>query len=96
MISFLSQVAKEIVDSGRPLESLKIILPSQRAVRLLKIELAKQLDRPALSPESNPLQTLPQNCRAYNNCLRINCYSSVTKVIAMWCLKRIETPLNCI
>ena len=51
MISFLSQVAKDIVDSGRPLESLKIILPSQRAVRLLKIELAKQLDRPALSPE---------------------------------------------
>ena len=85
MISFLSQVAKEIVDSGRPLESLKIILPSQRAVRLLKIELAKQLDRPALSPEIKSftdfaselsgLQQLPSHQ------LLLQCYKSYCHVV---------------
>lgn len=85
MISFLSQVAKEIVDSGRPLESLKIVLPSQRAVRLLKIELAKQLDRPALSPEVKSitdfaselsgLQQLPSHQ------LLLQCYKSYCHVV---------------
>ena len=85
MISFLSQVAKEIVDSGRPLESLKIILPSQRAVRLLKIELAKHLDRPALSPEIKSitdfaselsgLQQLPSHQ------LLLQCYKSYCHVV---------------
>ena len=51
MDSFLSQVAHEIIRSGRDFSELKIVLPSQRAIRFLKIELARKIQTAVQSPK---------------------------------------------
>ena len=51
MEAFLTHVAKQLIQSEKPLASLKIVLPSQRASRFLRQALIDQLKEPSLSPE---------------------------------------------
>ena len=85
MDSFLNQVAKELIRSDKPLDSIKVILPSKRATRFLKQALISELEKPSLSPdiisvtdfvgELSGLQLL----RPHQLLLR--CYESYKKVV---------------
>lgn len=85
MDSFLNQVAKELIRSDKPLNSIKVILPSKRATRFLKQALISELEKPSLSPdiisvtdfvgELSGLQLL----RPHQLLLR--CYESYIKVV---------------
>lgn len=83
--SFLTQVAQELIQSHKPLASIRVILPSKRAVRFLKQALISELDGPSLSPdiisvtdfvaELSGLQPL----RSHQLLLR--CYESYKKIV---------------
>ena len=51
MNTFLDEIAQEIVNSNHPFESIKIVVPSRRATLFLKNALARQIEKPAFSPE---------------------------------------------
>jgi hypothetical protein len=51
MKTFLDEMAEEIVNSKYPFESVKIVVPSRRASLFLKDALARQIQKPAFSPE---------------------------------------------
>ena len=51
MEAFLTHVAKKLIQSEKPLASLKIVLPSQRASRFLRQAIMESLEIPSLSPE---------------------------------------------
>ena len=51
MHTFLDHAAKQIIQSERDFESIKIVVPSNRAILFLKNALKKQLDRPDFAPE---------------------------------------------
>lgn len=51
MNTFLDEIAQEIINSNDPFESVKIVVPSRRATLFLKNALARQIQKPAFSPE---------------------------------------------
>ncbi len=48
--TFLSQLSENILDSGIPLEHTLIVLPNERARRMLLHEIARRIDRPVFAP----------------------------------------------
>ena len=48
--TFLDEVANHIINSEHPLETIKIIVPSNRSIRFLKEALKKVIDRPSFAP----------------------------------------------
>ena len=51
MKTFLDEIAEEIINSKYPFESIKIVVPNQRASLFLKNALALQIQKPAFAPE---------------------------------------------
>ena len=51
MQSFLTDIAKTIIESKRELDQIKIIVPSIRAVKFLKEALKKEIKTAAIAPE---------------------------------------------
>ena len=51
MKTFLDEIAEEIVNSKFPFESIKVVVPNQRASLFLKNALALQIQKPAFAPE---------------------------------------------
>ena len=51
MKTFLDEIAEEIVNSKYPFESIKVVVPNQRASLFLKNALALQIQKPAFAPE---------------------------------------------
>lgn len=51
MDTFLAQVAKEILQSPFTLSEVKVVLPSQRAVRFLKKAFSEAIQQPVISPQ---------------------------------------------
>ena len=51
MRTFLDQAAEQIIQSERDFESIKIVVPSNRAILFLKHALKQQLDRPHFAPK---------------------------------------------
>jgi len=51
MITFLDEIAEEIINSKYSFESIKIVVPSRRASLFLKNALAHQVQKPAFAPE---------------------------------------------
>ena len=48
--TFLTDVVKQLIGSGKKIETLKLIVPSRRAVKFLKEALKKEIDRPIFAP----------------------------------------------
>lgn len=48
--TFLTDVVKQLIGSGKNIETLKLIVPSRRAVKFLKEALKKEIDRPIFAP----------------------------------------------
>ena len=51
MKTFLDEIAEEIINSKHPFESIKVVVPNQRASLFLKNALALQIQKPAFAPE---------------------------------------------
>lgn len=48
--TFLNDIVKQLLGSGKKIESLKLIVPSRRAVKFLKEALKKEINRPIFAP----------------------------------------------
>lgn len=48
--TFLTDVVKQLIGSGKKIETLKLIVPSRRAVKFLKEALKKEINRPIFAP----------------------------------------------
>ena len=49
--TFLDDVVKQILESGKKIETLKLIVPSRRAVKFLKEAIKRQINKPLFSPD---------------------------------------------
>mgnify|MGYP003326369956 FL=1 len=72
MKSFLDEVAKEIINSGRSFKELKIIVPSKRATIFLKNSLSNQINRPAFAPEIISIETFVEEISGLKKSLPVD------------------------
>lgn len=85
MESFLEQVAKKILEGNRPLSEVRIILPSQRAIRFLKKALGEQLVQPVRSPKIQSITEFAAELSGLRSApplsLLLLCYESYRAVV---------------
>jgi len=86
--SFLQQVAKSIIQSGRPLQNCCIVFPTRRAAVYFRREMAKTLDKPSWSPE---LLTMDDWLRKATNLVQLD---TLTQVIYLYDSYRACTGLD--
>ena len=65
MKTFLDEIAEEIVNSKYPFESIKVVVPNQRASLFLKNALALQIQKPAFAPEILSVENFVEELLTY-------------------------------
>ena len=83
--SFLDEVAEQIIASKYSLDSIKIIVPSNRSIRFLNEAFKKVIDQPTFAPTMVNIETFVQELSGLNRISSIallfefyNCYQSTT------------------
>jgi ATP-dependent helicase/nuclease subunit B len=87
MTSFLDEIASEILLSKRSFETIKVIVPSQRATLFLRNALAAQIKKPAFAPEILSIENFVEELSGWKKVLPVDllfecyaAYSEITKV----------------
>jgi ATP-dependent helicase/nuclease subunit B len=98
MEAFLTHVAKKLIQSEKPLASLKIVLPSQRASRFLRQAIMESLEIPSLSPEIHSITEFVGELSGLQKLaphqLLLRCYESYCAVVPVKQQDNFEQFLN--
>ena len=66
MQTFLTDIAKKIIDSNQDLSQVKIVVPSIRAIKFLKKALENEISGPTLAPKIVSIEQFINELSAIN------------------------------
>ncbi|MDG1761983.1 MAG: PD-(D/E)XK nuclease family protein [Flavobacteriaceae bacterium] len=94
MQTFLTDIAKKIIDSNQDLSQVKIVVPSIRAIKFLKKALENEISGPTLAPKIVSIEQFINELSAINKVSNLDLLFIFYKVYQEHTPEKEQNPLN--
>ena len=94
MQTFLTDIAKKIIDSNQDLSQVKIVVPSIRAIKFLKKALENEISGPTLAPKIVSIEQFINELSAINKVSNLDLLFIFYKVYQEYTPEKEQNPLN--